>query len=81
MKEFYDTLKSIVSEVTSPRAHIQEITATLNSKGFLTVGILWSDGLRSAIKITEAQAQEPDAEFFLKSRLRHQRRNEEGANQ
>jgi len=81
MKDLYETLKSIMSEVTSPRAHIQEVTVKLNSKGKLAIQASWSDNFHTKLQLNEEQAKAPDAEFHIKKELRKERRDNEGANQ
>ena len=81
MKDLYETLKSIMTEVTSRRAHSQEVAISLQSSGNLIVHTLWSDGFQTKMQLTEDQAKAPDAEFFIKGNLRKERRENEGADQ
>ena len=80
MKDLYKTLQSIMTEVTSRQAHIQEVAISLHSSGRLTVHTMWSDGFQTKMQLTEDQAKAPDAEFFIKGNLRKERRENEGAN-
>lgn len=87
MDELYETLKSIMSEAAGSGAHtpgqarVEKITVGLDSKGNLTIQADWSDDFHTRIQLQEADVRDVNAEFFVKTRLRKQRRDNEGANQ
>ncbi len=85
MKEIYETIKSIMSEVMAGQARphtgaqITQITIRLNRNGKLEIQADWSDNFHTRLQLTEEQAKAPDAEFFIKTRLKKERRDNEGA--